>query len=378
VPDVLIVADTIRSPELRHEVPLAVPDPFLYAEASGTRYAVAHSMEVVRLAELDGLEALPLEEFGYDELIREGRSRIEAAREVQLRACRRLGITAAVVPPKFPLESADHLRANAVELRVDRDFFDARRRSKNALELAGIRRAQRATEAAMTAVRDMLRRADSADGTLVVDRGPLTSERLKALAGQVLNDHDAVGDDLIISHGAQSAVGHDMGSGPIAPGETIVVDLFPRDRESGCFADMTRTFVVGDIADEVREWHRLCLEALETALAAVRPSADCKAIHLATCDLFERHGYPTGRSKEAGKPLGDGFYHGLGHGVGLDVHEPPALGLGSDDTLVAGDVITLEPGLYRAGFGGVRLEDLVLVTEDGPENLTAFPYDLTL
>jgi Xaa-Pro aminopeptidase len=376
VPDAIIIADTVRSAELRHEVPLSVPDAFFYAEADGKRYAVAHSMEVVRLAELDGLEALPVEEFGYDDLVREGRSRVEIAREVHLRACRRFGISAAVVPPTFPLESADHLRANGVDVQVDRDFFDARRRSKNQRELAGIARAQRATEAAMTAVRDTLRRAETANGALVVDGQPLTSERLRALVGEVFNAHDATGDDMIISHGPQAAVGHDMGSGAIAPGETIVVDLFPKDRESSCYADMTRTFVVGDVADEVRDWHRLCLEALETAIAAVRPGADCKAIHLATCDLFERNGYPTARSKEPGKPLEDGFYHGLGHGVGLDVHERPGLGLTSDDTLVAGDVITIEPGLYRAGFGGVRLEDLVLVTEDGAENLTNFPYDL--
>jgi Xaa-Pro aminopeptidase len=377
VPDVLIIADTVRSPELRHEVPLPVPDPFLYAEAGGKRYVVAHSMEIVRLAELDGLEALPLENFGYDDLLREGRTRVEASREVQLRACRQLGISSAVVPPTFPLEAADHLRANGIELRSDRELFATRRRAKNPRELEGIKRAQRATEAAMSAVRDTLRRADAANGTLVVDGEPLTSERLKAIAGEAFNAHDAIGDELIVSHGAQAAVGHDMGSGAIAPGETIVVDLFPKDRESGCYADMTRTFVVGEISDEVREWHRLCLEALETAIAAARPGADCKGIHLATCDLFEQHGYPTGRSKEPGTTLVDGFYHGLGHGVGLDVHESPALGLGSKDELVAGDVITVEPGLYRSGFGGVRLEDLVLVTEDGPENLTDFPYDLT-
>ena len=125
----LIIADTVRSPELRHEVPLPVPDPFLYAEAAGKRYVGAHSMEVVRLAELDGLEALPLERFGYDELLREGRTRVEASREVQLRACRELGITSAAVPPTFPLEAADHMRTNVIDLRSDRELFATRRRA---------------------------------------------------------------------------------------------------------------------------------------------------------------------------------------------------------------------------------------------------------
>jgi Xaa-Pro aminopeptidase len=377
MPDVLIVADSVRSADLRHEVPLAVPDAFLYVEAGGRRYAIAPSMEVVRLRELDGIEALPYDEFGQDDLIREGWKRADIFHEICLRACSRFGITTATVPPGFPLESADHLRANGIELSPDRGFFERRRRAKNEAELAGIRRAQRATEAAMTAVRDTLRSADAANGTLVVDGEPLTSERLKAVIGEVFNAHDAVGDEMIVSHGPQAAVGHDMGSGPIAPGETIVVDLFPKDRESGCYADMTRTWVVGEISDEVREWHRHCLDALQASIAELRPGVGCKAIHEQTCELFEGHGYPTTRTKEPGKPLSDGFYHSLGHGVGLDVHEQPLLGLATDETLVAGDVVTVEPGLYRSGFGGVRLEDLVLVTDDGPENLTSFPYDLT-
>ena len=377
MPDVLIVADTIRSPELRHEVPLPVPDAFFYAETDGRRVAVAPSMEVVRLRQLDGLEALTFDHFGQDELLRAGLTRPTVHREIYLRACRELGITQAAVPATFPLEAADHLREHGVELTADRALFDRRRRQKTDAELQGIRRAQHATEAAMTAVRDMLRRADAANGAVVVDGEALTSERLKAVIGEVFNAHDAIAEDLIVSHGPQAAVGHDMGSGPIQLGETIVVDLYPKDRESGCFADMTRTWVVGDIPDDVREWHRLCLEALETTTAAIRPGADCQALHLQACDLFELHGFPTTRSKEEGVPLEDGFYHSLGHGVGLDVHEQPLLGLASDETLQPGDVITLEPGLYRSGYGGVRLEDLLLVTDDGAENLTAFPYELT-
>jgi Xaa-Pro aminopeptidase len=181
---------------------------------------------------------------------------------------------------------------------------------------------------------------------------------------------------MIISHGAQSAVGHDGGSGAILESEPIVVDLYPRDRESGCFADMTRTFVVGPVPDEIARFHELTLEALQRAIAGTKAGASGKALHLETCDLYEGAGYPTTRTKEPGKPLEEGFYHGLGHGVGLDVHEAPSLGIASQDTLIAGDVVTVEPGLYRPGFGGVRLEDLLLVTDDGNENLTKFPYDL--
>jgi Xaa-Pro aminopeptidase len=139
---------------------------------------------------------------------------------------------------------------------------------------------------------------------------------------------------------------------------------------------MTRTFVVGDVADDVREWHRLCKEALDRALAETKPGVEGRAINSGTCEIFEAAGEPTQRTKTPGEPLVDGFFHGLGHGVGLEVHEAPGLGIISEKTLVPGDVVTLEPGLYRSGYGGVRLEDIVLVTESGAENLTSYPYDL--
>jgi Xaa-Pro aminopeptidase len=181
---------------------------------------------------------------------------------------------------------------------------------------------------------------------------------------------------MVVSHGAQSAVGHEGGSGPISPGEPIVVDLWPRDRETACHADMTRTFCVGDPPEELVRYHELVLQALEQALAGVTPGVPGRDLYAATCELFQDAGYKTGLSKEPGEVLEEGFFHGLGHGVGLDVHEAPNMGITGTDSLVAGDVVTVEPGLYRPGFGGCRLEDLVLVTEDGCENLTDYPYDL--
>jgi Xaa-Pro aminopeptidase len=167
-----------------------------------------------------------------------------------------------------------------------------------------------------------------------------------------------------------------MGSGPILPGVPLVVDIFPRDNESAVFTDMTRTFVVGEVPDDIREWHRLCKEALDAAVAAIRPGVEGRAVFDLTCDIFEAAGEPTSRTKKAGETLVDGFFHALGHGVGLEVHEAPGMGRNSNKPFVAGDVVTVEPGLYRAGYGGVRLEDIVLVTEDGAEIITDYPYDL--
>jgi Xaa-Pro aminopeptidase len=228
----------------------------------------------------------------------------------------------------------------------------------------------------MAAAAGLLHRAEPNSSIVLVDGEPLTCERLKAAIRVAITERGGVAEGMIVAHGAQSAIGHDRGSGPIAPGEPVVVDLWPSDSESGCFADMTRTFVVGDPGEELREWHALCCEVLEQALGAIRPGIRGRALHELACDLFAEHGHPTQLSKTPGEILRDGFFHALGHGVGLQPHEAPNVGRSKTDELIAGDVLAIEPGLYRQGFGGCRVEDLVRVTDDGAERLTEFPYEL--
>jgi Xaa-Pro aminopeptidase len=364
VANVLIYADTVRSPEMRHEVPVAVPDPFIYAEQNGSRYAFVGSMEVPRLEEIEGLEAVPLEELKYEELIAKGMRTNEIERELVLRACRRLGLAEAVTPRTFPLEVADYLRAGGVAVQPDGELFDERRRAKTEAELTGIRRALDAAQAAMDAIRERLR------------SGKTTCEELRSEAMRVFSEKGMMAPDIVIvSHGAQSAVGHEPGFGPVAESEPVIVDLFPRDPESGCYSDMTRTFCVGEPPEQLVEYQRLCVEALARATKTIRPGVRGSEVHRIVCELFEEHGYPTQLSKKPGEVLEEGFFHSLGHGVGLEVHEEPGLGRTGVE-LVAGDVLAVEPGLYKPGFGGCRLEDLVLVTEDGCEVLTNHPYDL--
>jgi len=373
---VLIVGDSIRTPELRHEVPLGIPDPFFYAEIDGRRVVAISAMEAARVSGLGtDLEVHTPEEFGADELRRSGLDRHAYSNELTVRIARRVGIERARVPRAFPVGIADSLRASGVELTVDQELFDDRRRRKSPHELAGIRRAQRAAEAGMAAARDLLSRAERSNGGLLVDGERLTCELVKEQVQTAFLANGALAQEMIVSHGAQTAVGHDMGSGPIAADDVVLIDLFPVDLESSCVADMTRTYVVGDAPHEFREWHRLCREALDLAAAEVRPGADGGDIHRLVSEFFAGQGFPTLLTKPEGEPLLDGFYHGLGHGVGLEVHESPSLGL-IGEKLLAGDVITIEPGLYRQGFGGVRIEDLLHVTDDGYELLTDCSYDM--
>ena len=375
VESILIFGDTVRCPELRVEVPHSVADPFLYVERNGDRYTVVRSLEAARMSEIHGMTVLPLESLGLDEYVASGLDADAAMLEIAARACRELGVEHAAVSPAFPLELADRLRADGVALEVDRALFSARRRSKTPLQLEGIRRAQVAAEAGTAAAAELLRAAEPVDDVLQLDGEPLTSERLKQAVAAAFLANGATAEDFIVAHGEQTCIGHHMGSGPIRLGEPITVDLWPRDVESGFYTDITRTFVVGPVSEELADYHRLCLEVHERVIPAIRPGVTGRELHTIASEVIEAGGYPTQLSKKPGEVLLEGFFHGLGHGVGLDVHEEPSLDL-SGGELVAGDVVAVEPGCYRRGYGGVRLEDLVLVTEDGAEVLTSYPYAL--
>lgn len=375
MPNVLIYADTVRAPELRQEIPHAVTDALLYGEVDDLRFTVVRSLEVARMREIQGLQVVPEEELGLDDLRADGMSVAKARLELALRACRRFEVDRAVIPPGFPTELADYLRAAGLELTVERELFEHRRRKKTAVQVEGIRRAQQAADAANAAIAVMLRGARISDGRVFFEDEPLTSERLKAAASAAVAASGCSAEDFIVAHGAQTCIGHHHGSGEIAPGEPITVDIWPRDAATGCYTDMTRTFVIGEVNDELREYHRLCKEALARALDAIHPGVLANEVYRIAAEVFEEAGQPTLLSKMRGTVLNEGFFHRLGHGVGLEVHEPPYLAPAGEE-LVAGDVLAVEPGCYRQGFGGVRLEDTVRVTDSGVEVFGNYSYEL--
>jgi Xaa-Pro aminopeptidase len=377
----LIYGDTLRSPAMRHEVPLGIGDPFLYLETNGRRVVVTNPLEDDRIAEAaPDLERLLADDLGLDDLIAKGLQREVVYRELFARAVDRVGIRAAIVPPEFPIALADRLRETGVELTPDDEEFETRRRRKTAAEMAGIRRATAAGLAGLAECARALREASIDGDQLRIDGELLTSEIVRARVREVCARAGAPApDDIIVAPMRPGdAVGHESGSGPLPAHAPICIDLWPQDEASGCWSDMTRTFVRGDVSDALGQLHTLVLEAHERACAAVRPGVPGVEVYGVACDVFEAAGHPTQRTKAPGETLRHGFYFGLGHGVGLDVHEAPALGRTGRVPLIAGDVIAVEPGTVDPEHGGMRVEDLLVVTEDGYENLTAsFPYDLT-
>ena len=376
-PALLIYGDSVRSAALRHELPLAIIDPLLYAIVDGRPQVMVNVLERERIAEVQPEAVLhDLEALGIAELRESGIGPDEMMLELASRAAAAMGLRAAVVDPEFPLAVADRLRSDGIELTPDADAFHRRRRAKSATELEGIRRAQSAAEAGMAAAAAALRAATPEDGELLAGGEPLTAEAVRAALREACAARGAPTPPDVMVTSVRAAFGHDPGSGPLPADLPITVDLWPCDEESGCWADMTRTFVVGEVSDEVRVLEQLVAEALERAREAVRPGVTGRELHAIACDVFEAAGHRTQRTGPGEDPT-EGFQFSLGHGVGLEVHEEPSLGQVGHEPLVAGDVLALEPGIWLTALGEVRFEDLVLVTEDGHELLTDYPYSLS-
>jgi Xaa-Pro aminopeptidase len=378
VATILLYGDTARHPSMRHEVPLEIIDPFLFVERDGQAYVLTNRLEHARITEvLPGARVALIDQLGIFDLLERGMARRDAELEVVVRALAEWGVDAAAVPPDLPVGVADRLRAAGVELTVEPLTFERRRRVKTAAELAGIRRAQRAAEAGMAAAEQLIRGAEPVGGRLRHDGEELTAETVRDAVRAACAALGAPAPPEIMVVSALSGGGHDPGSGPLPADLPITIDVWPRDEASGCWADMARTFVMGEIGADVAAIAAVIREALEAARAGARPGTTGRGLYDLAAQVVEDAGFPTQRTRQPGQTLTHGFWFSLGHGVGLEIHEPPGLGLAVGEPLVAGDVIAIEPGIEGLeGIGGVRFEDLLLITEDGCETLTQYPYDL--
>jgi Xaa-Pro aminopeptidase len=371
-------ADSVRDADLYLATGISVVDPFIYVETNGTRLIVTSEIEAdAARRNSHATDVWLSSKFGSRELVAGGMGWDDAQIEVLGRVVADLGLAEVVVPPSFPVVAADHLRDKGVAVRPDREQFQLRRRAKDEHALTGIRAAQRGTEAAMARVVEVLGSSSPKGDGLVFDGETLTAERIRAEVITTLRAHGCEGEPPITSPGPQGAFVHELGTGPLHPGESLIVDIFPVHAESRFCADMTRTFCYGEATELLRHMHATVREAVQRSTDAIRTGVNGRQVWEAACDAIEEGGYRTERSVPKGESLDEDFFHGLGHGVGLEVHEAPSMGLAGDD-LIAGDVVTIEPGVYRKGFGGVRLEDLAVVRDDGAEVLTDFPYDMEI
>lgn len=300
----------------------------------------------------------------------------ERLAELALRVLRDEGVAHAVTTNDMPLSIADHLRAAGIDLLCQPNLLQGQRERKRPDELAAIEAAQHATETAMNVAIGLIRDATIGDDGILHDGDlPLTSERLRAAIDASLMEDTCSGEGTIAASGPDSAQPHNRGKGPIYAGQPVVLDIFPRHKELRYYADMTRTICKGAPRDEIARMYDATCEALQLALSLIRPGASGPEIFEQVCRLYEDRGYAT-YLRESKFPT-EGFIHSLGHGVGLEVHEGPSLGR-RPDVLQEGNVVTVEPGLYVPNLGGVRIEDMVVVTATGCRNLTNYPAELVV
>ena len=289
---------------------------------------------------------------------------------------RRAGVTHAVGDRTLPLIFADFARKAGITIDCDPERWVKERRQKSPEEIEHLREAQRITEGAIQLACEMIANASArADGVLMHEGQPLTSERVRAAVDHWLLDRNFVNPMAIIAGGPSAADCHFYGFGELRTSEPVIVDIFPRYRQTRYNGDCTRTVVHGDIPDEVKRMHAAVRSAKLAAEKSIKVGATGEAVHRATIQAMLDAGYAFGLPAEDAPLSYCALTHGTGHGIGLDVHEPPLLDI-KGPALLAGEALTVEPGLYRRDLGGVRIEDMVIVTENGCDNLNALSDEL--
>jgi Xaa-Pro aminopeptidase len=367
---VMIAASEIDS-NLYYATGFLAPDPFIFIQCGEEKILVMSDLEVDR-ARSQGRVDTVLSYSAYEARLRESGTKPPGLLDVLDMVLRERKARRLLVPGNFGIEYADSLRARGYTLTVKREPFFEERVVKSEEEIEQITATQRATEEAVDAAVSAIRSAKvGSDDFLYLDGELLTSEALKKIINVKLMESDCIAQHTIVAAGVHGVDPHHQGAGPIRANESIVMDVFPRSGRTRYFADMTRTVVKGKASPKLKAMYRSVLNAQERGIELIRDGADGKAIHSEVNQVLEKDGFTTGM---VGGRM-QGFFHGTGHGLGLDIHEPPRISkMGA--VLKSGYVVTVEPGLYYLDAGAVRIEDLVVVTSTGCRNLTKFPKGL--
>jgi Xaa-Pro aminopeptidase len=269
------------------------------------------------------------------------------------------------------------IRTAGIDVSCDHNRGIIDRRAKDAQEIEHLRKSQEVTESAVELACRMIARArPNAAGVLIHDGAPLTSERVRFEVDVFLLKQGFANSPSIIAGGKQGADCHDHGHGELRTNEPVIVDIFPQNRMTRYFGDCTRTVVNGEIPDTLRKMHAAVVAAKAAGTRSVKAGVTGEAVHRAVVEQIHKHSFKTGLPKVSDPDDYCAMVHGTGHGVGLEVHEPPLLDFKGPE-LVVGDAITIEPGLYSKAIGGIRVEDMVIVTADGCLSLNRLPEGLS-
>jgi Xaa-Pro aminopeptidase len=379
-PAVIMAGIPEQNATIYHRIRFAVVDQVAYIEIpaeDGTRKSVLILRDIEmgrarRNARVDQVacpaDFTPAEGLSGD--------RETATAQAAAECLRRAGVKRVVGDRSLPLLFAETIRRTGIDVSCDPALGMTDRRAKDEQEIVFLREAQRVTEEVMARACRLIAHAEARpDGVLLEQGQPLTSERVRATIDHWLIDQGYANPPSIIAGGPQGADCHELGHGLLRTGEPVILDIFPRNRGSLYYGDCSRTVVHGDIPDAIVAMHAAVCQAKAAATAALRAGVTGDAVHLATGEAMRRAGYEMGIPAAGAADSFCSMVHGTGHGVGLDLHEPPLLAP-SGPQLVAGDVVTVEPGLYRKDLGGVRVEDMLVVTVDGRMNFNRLPEGL--
>jgi Xaa-Pro aminopeptidase len=360
--DAYVVYANSRDADMRYLTHFTTSDPFVYFRKRGEKGTIIISQMEVGRASREGTTAVMTRaEAGLPEILKKENDLYRAtAQMIAGQVGKKI-----LVPPNFPVALANAL-GEFCSVTVDKGTVLSMRAKKTGSEIRCMKTVQNVTQIAMGHAASLLKNAVVKKGILYLDGKLLTSERIKYTMHCVLLEYGCCAEDTIVSCGEDTAIPHMTGTGPLRADEPIIIDLFPLHEKSGYFADMTRTFVKGEPTPEILEMYTALREGKQLAISKVKSGISGGNLHKIVVDFFKELGYESNTR---------GFVHNLGHGVGLQIHELPTVGP-SGKLLETGNVITIEPGLYYPGIGGVRLEDIGAVTKKGFDNFTTFSEDL--
>jgi Xaa-Pro aminopeptidase len=367
----LIVAASETDADMLYATKFWAPDPFIFLERNGKRTLVLSDLEIDR-----GRKQANADEFVmFSQLEREVQGKSKKAppyEKVLAHFLRKRGIRSAIVPSNFPLGYAQKLTANKIRVQATNGLFWPEREAKSEKEIEMVGRALRITETGLKRAIEVLKASKPGAGKRLRWNGKtLTSEMLRAEIDSTILRAGGIPTGTIVAGGDQACDPHERGFGPLCANSLIILDVFPRDAKTGYFGDMTRTVLRGRASEAQRKLWKTVKAGQAFALRKIKAGVDGMTIHEAIQEFFADRGYPT----EVHQGRHVGFFHGTGHGLGLEIHEHPRL---QKVTLKDRQVLTVEPGLYYPGLGGARQEDVVVVTKSGCRMLSRFPKQLEI